>query len=377
VVKTNDKDEKDTNEFNIDHIELKIQNEQLQQKKIDLSSSYLKYFELYNLAPVGYCSINENGLFLEVNLTIADLLGITREALAKSRITSFIIAEDKEIYYLHRNKLFETSQFQTFELRMHKRDRSSFWAQIEATITRDLDGLPICHLVVIDISKRKSEEEELKKNEKKFRLLFESTRSAILSTADLRRQAEEKLLSENNMKMTLKKSPLLIESASDIRHELRIHQIELEIQNEELRRTQVELDKSHSRYYNLFDKAPVGYSIINEKGDFLDINLTISTLFNIDKSNMDKYRLTHFIAYEDQDIYYIHRKHLFETEESQTFELRMFKSEGIPFWAHIEMKLDQNDEGDQICYIVIIDISKRRWIESALNEYTRKIKKIM
>ena len=67
-------------------------------------------------------------------------------------------------------------------------------------------------------------------------------------------------------------------------HELRVHQIELEMQNEELRRTQVELDAAWAEYLNLYDLAPVGYCTISDKGLLLKANLTIAGLLGLGQS---------------------------------------------------------------------------------------------
>ena len=93
-------------------------------------------------------------------------------------------------------------------------------------------------------------------------------------------------------------------------HELRVHQIELEMQNEELRRTQAELEASRARYFDLYDLAPVGYFTLSEKGLILEANLTAATLLGVARGDLVKQPLPRFILPEDQDIYYLHRKQL-------------------------------------------------------------------
>ena len=90
---------------------------------------------------------------------------------------------------------------------------------------------------------------------------------------DLRRKAEN----------ALQRNPLVQrEPPADLNrliHELQVHQIELEMQNDELRRTQEELAEAHERYFELFDLAPVGYFVLSDKSEFLEANLMGARLF--------------------------------------------------------------------------------------------------
>ena len=97
--------------------------------------------------------------------------------------------------------------------------------------------------------------------------------NSTVDVGSLRRQAE-KIAREKAAQ-----SPEDIESLSpdeirQILHELRVHQIELEMQNEELRLAQVKMDAARARYFNLYDLAPVGYCTLSEKGLILEGNLT-------------------------------------------------------------------------------------------------------
>ncbi|MBI5590023.1 MAG: PAS domain S-box protein [Deltaproteobacteria bacterium] len=148
-------------ELRVHQIELEIQNEELRIAQAELNAVLARYFDLYNLAPVGYCTVSEVGLILEANLTAAILLGMARDTLAKQPITRFILKEDQDIYYLYRKQLFETGEPQVCELRMVKQDGTSFWTHLKATVVLDADGAPVCRIVLSDITERQRLEAEI------------------------------------------------------------------------------------------------------------------------------------------------------------------------------------------------------------------------
>ena len=78
--------------------ELEVQNDELSRVQIALLAERERYFDLYDLAPVGYFSLNKEGVIVEANLTAATLLDITRSVLVKQSITNFILKEDQDIY---------------------------------------------------------------------------------------------------------------------------------------------------------------------------------------------------------------------------------------------------------------------------------------
>lgn len=129
-------------------------------------------------------------------------------------------------------------------------------------------------------------------------------------------------------------------------HELQVHQVELEMQNEELRRTQVELEAARARYFDLYDLAPVGYCTLNEKGLILQANLAAAAQLGLARSALVKQLFTRFILKADQDIYYLHRKQLLESGGPQACDLRLVKSDGSQFRTHLAATTakDANDE---------------------------------
>ncbi len=151
-------------ELQVHQIELEMQNEELRRTHAELDLIWKRYFDLYDLAPTGYCTLSEKGLFLEVNLTAATMLGLSRKQLVRRPITRFIVRDDQDLYYLHRKKLFETGELQTVDLRMVKKDGTPFWTTLVATIAHDVDGAPVCRIVMSDITELKKAQEERNKH---------------------------------------------------------------------------------------------------------------------------------------------------------------------------------------------------------------------
>jgi PAS domain S-box-containing protein len=172
------------------------------------------------------------------------------------------------------------------------------------------------------------------------------------------------------------------EDMASLIHELRVHQIELEMQNEELRRAQVDLEFTRQRYFNLYDLAPVGYCTLSEKGTILEANLTAAILLSVTREGMLRQPFTQFIFREDQDIFYLHQKHLIETGKPQECELRMMQKD-IFFWAHLAATATQETDGGSICRVVMSDITDRKRSEkerelliSELTDAMRQLKKL-
>jgi PAS domain S-box-containing protein len=186
--------------------------------------------------------------------------------------------------------------------------------------------------------------------------------------ADLRRRAEEKALAAEAQ---AQKTPSPKE-AKRLLHELQVHQIELEMQNEELRRAQGELEASRARYFDLFDLAPVGYFTLSEQGLILEANLTGAGLLGVERRDLVKRPLTRFILPEDQDIYYQHRKQLFETGTPQVYELRVLRADATPFWARLETTEAQDADGTPVCRAVMSDVTERKQAEEKLVELDRR-----
>lgn len=164
-------------------------------------------------------------------------------------------------------------------------------------------------------------------------------------------------------------SDLSPEEVRNLVHELRTHEIELDLQNEELRMAQVDLAESLDRYSNLYDFAPAGYVTVSEKGLILEANLTVAVMLGVERGFLLEKPFSMFIVREDQDIYHLHRRALSETKERRTCEIRVRKEEGKPFWVRMDCVVEKDGDRSGIGFrSAIIDITRRKQAEEALEE---------
>ncbi|WP_168226703.1 PAS domain S-box protein [Rhodoferax sediminis] len=167
-------------ELQVHQIELEMQNEELRQAQLQLDTAKARYFDLYDLAPVGYCTVSEPGLILEANFAAATLLGMGRGELVGQRFSRFIFKADQDIYYLCRKQL-TTGEAQRCELRMVNDGGSPCWVQLAASAAQDADGAHVTRVVLSDVSNRKLMEAAIQESEEQYRTLFELVPVAVYS----------------------------------------------------------------------------------------------------------------------------------------------------------------------------------------------------
>jgi PAS domain S-box-containing protein len=181
--------------------------------------------------------------------------------------------------------------------------------------------------------------------------------------ADLRQRAEEQL------RRRLSAPDLLPpEDLPRVLHELQVHQIELELQNAELRRAQQALDASRARYFDLYDLAPVGYVTLSAQGMILEANLTAATLLGVARGQVIRQAITRFILPDDQDIYYRHRRQLSAAAGGQVCELRLLRADGAPFWVRMDATAATEEGGTAVWRTVLSDITAQKQAAAALQQ---------
>jgi PAS domain S-box-containing protein len=181
--------------------------------------------------------------------------------------------------------------------------------------------------------------------------------------ASLRRKAEEKLRTQLGRLQEL--------SARDIQelvHELGTHQIELEMQNEELRKARDEVESSRNQYAELYDFAPVGYFTIDAQGLIEGVNLTGARLLGVERGLLLKRPFIGYIAEAaDKEIFLKHRSEVFQKQGSQTCEIRLKRKDGAAFYAQLQSVAKENIEGKAgSIRTTITDVTDRRRVYEAI-----------
>ena len=172
----------------------------------------------------------------------------------------------------------------------------------------------------------------------------------------LRKKAEAQI-----KKLPLSTLDLTMEKAKILMHELEVHQIELEMQNQELREAQQQLEKARDEYCDLFDFAPVGYIILNEKGVIQNINLTACQLLGIDRFHIKEKPLSAYLISGEANKFFLNLRQAFKTGTLPTLEFKIKRKDNTYFNALLQgtIDTDQNNDGPK-CRIAIQDITETR-----------------
>jgi len=147
-------------------------------------------------------------------------------------------------------------------------------------------------------------------------------------------------------------------------HELQVHQIELELQNEELQGARAELEAGLERYSDLYDFAPIGYVTLDGDGTIGQVNLSGARLLGLERSRLVGARFGLFVSPEYRPAFNALLEKVFESQAKQVCDLTIGPEKSAPLWVHIEATA--SDDGGRECRAVLTDITERRRIEETL-----------
>ena len=201
----------------------------------------------------------------------------------------------------------------------------------------------------------------------------ESVKGNKRDTLSLRRQAEAKVnhkLAQFTDIQTLMTQDVshqdAMETMKKMVHELQVHQIELEMQNEELRQVEIERDQLRAHFVHLYEFAPIGYCTITQDNQIIETNLSAVTILGIERNATVKSFFTRFIEPEDQDIFYRLKKNLVASHGREEAELRLRKPDGKIVWVKIILAVIQADHSTGNLLLMLNDISERKEVEQTL-----------
>ena len=187
--------------------------------------------------------------------------------------------------------------------------------------------------------------------------------------AELRRQAEERLKGQRTEVRGQKSE----EDTARLVHELQVHQIELEMQNEELQQARARADALLAQYTGLYDFAPTGYLTLDREGVIRQVNLTGALLLGVERSKLDNRRFGQFVAESDRPAFNDFLESVFASETREYCEVTLPQEGAQPLVLRIE---GRRSEDGQECRIVVMDITERKQAEVVLREKCDHLERI-
>ena len=156
--------------------------------------------------------------------------------------------------------------------------------------------------------------------------------------------------------------------AEELLHELQVYQIELEMQNEGLKEAQIALEASRDRFVDFYERSPVAYLTLSDKGLIADINLTGASLLGVERRSLLKHPFSRFVAREDQDLWHSHFFSVLKHGDKLNCELTLELAERVRCPVRIDSLRLLKDGQPPSMRIVITDTSQRKQAEMALLE---------
>ena len=180
----------------------------------------------------------------------------------------------------------------------------------------------------------------------------------------LRQRAEHSMANRTGMHTAQAFAALTPDAQQKLLYELQVHQIELEMQNDELRRTQAALDTAQARYFDFYDLAPVGYVTVSEQALILQANLTTANLLGVPRSKLIGKPLPGFMPVSDGDRYYLLCQQALGSGSAQSCELQMYLANGNGVWVELQAIAAIGEDGATVIRLVLSDIRERKQAEA-------------
>lgn len=198
-------------ELEMHQIELELQNEELRQARDEMETALERYTDLYDFAPVGYCTLDNEGGISEVNLTGATLLGVDRSRLIGRSFELFVSPESRQAFSMFLGQMFDNRQKIRMEVALTTKDGRSRWVLIEGL---SCEFGRACRFAIIDMTERKRAQDELAEKRRQCEELNKDLEARILQAVDELRQKDQ-------MMMLQDRQALMGEMINNIAHQWR------------------------------------------------------------------------------------------------------------------------------------------------------------
>ena len=191
---------------------------------------------------------------------------------------------------------------------------------------------------------------------------------AMKKTDRLRERAEEKL-------EKAKEKGHISADVSELLHELQVHQVELQIQNEDLRKSQEEVSSLYNQYHELYDHAPVGYFSLDKDGIIRNVNVKGAELLQLNKKEIIGRGFSRFIPIDCQNKYYHGLSNAVDTCKTHEVEIQLKRDKTL---FNVQMEIMPICGNDNEKYrIIIIDITKRKQTERTVEDALQQAESIV
>jgi len=166
-------------------------------------------------------------------------------------------------------------------------------------------------------------------------------------------------------------------SPEDLRrlvHELHVHQAELEIQNEELRRAQIELEASKDRYADLYDYSPVGYFTLDRQGLIIEINLSGAAMVNRERRSLLRTHFMRLVLPDDQPAFLSHFRTVFQSKTRESCEIKLVRNGTDLIHVRLEcLSVRASGSDTEVCRCAVSDISALKRVEEEVMRQQERV----
>ncbi|MEI6888190.1 MAG: PAS domain S-box protein, partial [Bacteroidota bacterium] len=297
-----------------------------------------KYAELYDFAPTGYFSLSREGMIIELNLYASKMLGKERSYLINKPFGSYFSNETKPFFNLFLGKIFNGETKETCELTLRENGKVPFYVYLTGIVTEKGEQ---CLVTMVDITERKLAEQALIESSKELAFQNQEKAKRVDELADAHAKAQK------------------------LTHELEVHQIELEMQNNELLAARIAAESAAEKYLELYDFAPTGYLSLSNLGKITEINQYGAQMLGKERLFLQGAKFGLFVSANTKPIFNQFFDKVFNGKLKESCEIIMVSKANQPITVQLTGIV--TEKGDQ-CLVNMVDITERKQAEGVLYE---------